>query len=87
MEDELKKCKKCGRLLPLYMFPKAKSCSSGLNPQCRDCISKSNKARYCSTNSNFAFDRIPWPFDDDKHEMDMDAIEEYAQEKRLLKEE
>ena len=70
-------------MLPLSMFAKAKSCPSGFNPQCKDCISEYNKARYYSTNSNLAFDRIPWPYDDEKHEMDMDAINEYKKEKRL----
>ena len=84
MEDEgLKRCKSCGRMLPLSMFTKAKTCTDGLSPQCKDCVSKYNHTKYYSANGNLAFDRIPWPYNDDRHEMDMEAIAEYKREKQL----
>ena len=84
MEDEeLIKCRTCGRMLPISMFTKKKSYSRGINTQCKDCVSKYNKVRYYSTNINLAFDRIPWPFNADVHKMDEQAIEDYRHEKQL----
>ena len=82
-QSNLKRCKVCGRLLPLSMFTRAKTCTDGLSPQCKDCVSEYNKTKYYSVNGNMAFDKIPWPFDNDKHEMDMQAIAEYKKEKLL----
>ena len=79
-QNKLKRCSSCGRMLSLSMFSPAKTCIDGLSPQCKPCVAAAHKQRYYT---NLAIDRIPWPYDDDRHEMDMEAIAEYKREKQL----
>lgn len=43
--EELKKCTKCGRLLPLTEFYRTKNSKSGRRAECRSCAMSYNKKR------------------------------------------
>ena len=42
----MKKCTKCGEVLPLHMFCKNKATKDKLNTLCKECVRKNNKAYY-----------------------------------------
>lgn len=42
----MKKCTKCGEVLPLHMFCKNKATKDKLSTLCKECVRKNNKAYY-----------------------------------------
>lgn len=52
----MKKCSKCGRILPSDQFNKNKNSKDGLQHRCRQCFSEYNKARYANNPEKFKAD-------------------------------
>lgn len=44
--DEVKKCTKCGRTLPLESFNSRRDGKDGLNSMCKDCVKERNAANH-----------------------------------------
>lgn len=54
--DLRKRCRKCGRELPVSEFNKNKNNKDGLQDKCRSCFSEYNKARYAANKEKFKSD-------------------------------
>ena len=54
--EQLKRCTKCGRELPLSEFNKNRNTKDGLQCVCRACFSAYNKRRYAANKEKFKAD-------------------------------
>ena len=70
--EKRKVCYRCGWLLPLSSFPISDTAADGHSKVCRRCATAAQKRDW--RGHNLALDKIPWPYGDDEHEMDIEAI-------------
>ena len=71
--ETYKICCKCNRLLPFSSFSPNTSHSDGRHSYCKHCVAKMRR-RYAWQGRNMALENIPWPFNEECHEMDIEAI-------------